>query len=67
MKTEENPLSSAQQVRAAALREARAVMGDKTPFTSSAINPIDLVEVAQWIVDGHNTWTDAPAVVSPTS
>jgi hypothetical protein len=64
VKTEENPLSGAQQTRAAALHEARSVLGDKTPFTSHNVSPIDLVEVAQWIVDGHNTWTDTPAVVS---
>lgn len=54
----ETPLSHDQQVRVEALLQARNVLATKTGFTSAAVDPVDLHNIAQYIVTGQDPWSD---------
>ena len=57
---EEDWLSAEQRARVAALEHARDVLVTRTSSpiggNSGAADPIDLVNVAGWIIDGINPW-----------
>lgn len=46
-----------QRARAKALDAARAVLVQHGPFNSGEVSSVvDLIAVAQWIIDGRNPW-----------
>lgn len=49
-------LSPDQRARCVALHEARAVIVERAMLSSGSANPVDLITVAQWILDGKNPW-----------
>jgi hypothetical protein len=52
----EPSLGILQRARAEALREARTVLAVRGPLTTGPVDPVDLVTVAQWILDGQDPW-----------
>lgn len=51
-------LTVEQQQRAEALDRARQALTEKGFASSGAADPIDLVNLASWIVDGNDPWVD---------
>lgn len=49
-------LSPEQRARCAALHEARAVIVQRAVLSSGSANTVDLITVAQWILDGKDPW-----------
>lgn len=66
----ESHLNAKQRARAEALNEARAVLAHRGPLATSAVNAIDLVNVASWILTGHDPWlgdaTETPEQAAAT-
>ncbi len=61
-------LSPEQRARCVALHEARAVIVERAMMSSGSANPVDLITVAQWILDGKNPWpNDAESEVDAKS
>lgn len=54
---ENSPFSVEQRVRARALDAARAVLVERALFGSGSVSSIvDLITLAQWIIDGQTPW-----------
>lgn len=49
-------LTDEQKTRAAALHEARKVLGARAFMSSGQVDPVGVISVASWIVDGENPW-----------
>lgn len=52
-------LGPQQTERAAALHQARAVLVARGPMSSTKADAMDLVNVASWIMTGHDPWSEA--------
>jgi len=57
----ESNLNAEQLARAEALGEARAVLAYRGPLVTGAVDAIDLVKVAGWIITGQDPWLDDAA------
>lgn len=55
-------LRPSQLQRAAALDRARHALAARTPITTNTVDAIDLVRVAQFILDGRDPWRLTPGV-----
>lgn len=51
-----SPLVHEQAVRAAACDRARQAIGARHPFGTNAVDALDVVNVAQFIIDGRDPW-----------
>lgn len=49
-------LSAEQRARADALRAARTVLAAKAMLSSSAVDPVDLISVARYVMTGEDPW-----------
>lgn len=57
-------LAALQRTRVAALRAAREALTARSPLGGpSAPDALDLVNVAQWIVDGNDPWVGVKAAL----
>lgn len=58
----ESSLTVEQQQRADALRAAREVIVSRTPIGSANVDGVDLLAVAQFILDGRDPWEAVASV-----